>query len=442
MELTTNELFELFKLYPSIQNQAVHSISTDSRQIQKNDVFIAIKGEKFDGHNFCKNVIENGALLVIVEHPIEDVSEEKQIIVSSCIQAYGKIGSYMRSKFKGTVIGLTGSAGKTTTKEELKFLLSHFSKTYASEGNHNNFIGVPQSLCEIDLSADYAIFEMGMSAKGEIETLSSYVKPDVALITNVFPMHIEFLGSLENIAFAKAEIFDSLSQNGVAVINADTNCSNILQQKAYQVTSNVALFGKNYLPDVSFEMQESGENYFYNALACLKVIEILGLDLKKAAEYIKDFGALEGRGKKHVLSLLTKGTYTLVNDSYSGQPEAMKLAIQNLNQMPSKGRKIALLGKMAELGNFSKEAHIQIGKLLSQTKIDIVIGVCPETKDILSYLPNHFQQYYFETQEGIAEFLLNELLQNDDILLIKGARYSSKVYQVADELIKKGTLEK
>ena len=440
MELTTNELFELFQTKNTLNNIKISSISTDSRKIKENDVFIAIKGEQFDGHDYVKDVIKNGAVLAIVEHLISDVDPSRQIVVPSSLDAYGQIGAYMRSKFKGTVIGLTGSAGKTTTKEELKFLLSHFGKTYATLANHNNFIGVPQSLCELDLTADYAIIEMGMSARGEIEKLVSYVKPDIALVTNVFPMHIEFLKTLQNIARAKAEIFSALSSNSIAVINADTNCSDILESIASEHTKHIYLFGKNHLPNVPFETQETGENHFYNALACLKVIEALGLDVQKAATFIKDFGALEGRGKKHLLHLSKDATYTLINDSYSGQPEAMKLAIRALENTPSAGRKIAVLGKMAELGDFSKEAHRQIGEELSQTHIDIVIGVCEEMKDMLSLLPQTIKQYYFESKEGIVEFLLNELLQNDDILLIKGARYSSKLYQVADELIKKGTL--
>ncbi len=440
MELTTNELFELFQIKSTLNNIKISSISTDSRKIQENDVFIAIKGEQFDGHDYVKEVIQKGALLAVVEHKIEDVPLERQIIVSSSLEAYGKIGAYMRSKFKGTVIGLTGSAGKTTTKEELKFLLSHFGKTYATTGNHNNFIGVPQSLCEIDLTADYAIIEMGMSAQGEIEKLVSYVKPDIALVTNVFPMHIEFLKTIENIARAKAEIFSALSSNGIAVINADTNCSDILESIASEHTNHIFLFGKNHLPNVPFQTQDPGENHFYNALACLKTIEALGLDVQKAATFIKDFGPLEGRGKKHLLHLSKDATYTLINDSYSGQPEAMKLAVKALDLMPHHGRKIAVLGKMAELGDFSKEAHRQIGEVVSKTNIDIVIGVCEEMKDMLSLLPQTIKQYYFESKDGLAQFLLNELLQNDDILLIKGARYSSKLYMVADELIKKGTL--
>ena len=148
---------------------------------------------------------------------------------------------------------------------------------------------------------------------------------------------------------------------------------------------------------------------------------------------------MDGRGKKHTLKLEKGGTYTLIDDSYSGQPEAMKLAISALDKMSSKGRKIAVLGKMAELGSHSKEKHIEIGQALAKTNIDIVVGVCEEMKDMLACLPKHMKQYYFESKDGLDKFLLKDLLQNEDILLIKGARYSSRLYQITEELIKKGS---
>ena len=168
------------------------------------------------------------------------------------------------------------------------------------------------------------------------------------------------------------------------------------------------------------------------------MVEALGLDVTKAATYIKDFGALDGRGKQHQLKLPNGETYTLIDDSYSGQPEAMKLAIKSLSASPCEGRKIAVLGKMAELGDTSLAQHQDVGRLLAQTDIDIVIGVCPEMKDMLAELPAGKTQYYFENKDGLAQFLLNKLLQNGDKVLIKGARYSSKLYQVTEELLKMG----
>lgn len=415
----------------------IDNISTDSRKVTEHSLFIALKGERFDAHDFVREVLEKGCPLALVSHYVAGAPQEKQLLVSDTLEAYGKIGVYNRSLFKGTLIGLTGSAGKTTTKEEIAFLLSHFAKTYATAGNHNNQVGVPQSLCEMDMSAKYAVIEMGMSSKGEISHSVNLVKPDIAVITNVYPMHIEFFPNFEGIARAKAEIFEGLSKNGTAVINEDTSFAPLLEKTAREYTENIVKFGRNTHPDAEFTTQEEGEQYLYNAWCALTVVQILGLDVKKAAAFIKDFGALDGRGKHHKLTF-SGGTYTLIDDSYSGQPEAMKLAIQALDKLKCQGRKIAVLGKMAELGETSKARHIEIGRLLADSSVDVVIGVCPEMKDMLAQLPQTKEQYYFENKDGVTDFLLQKLLQNNDTVLIKGARYSSRLYQVTDELLQKG----
>ena len=423
----------------NLANINIDNVSTDSRNINSTTLFIALKGERFDAHDFVADVIAKGCPLVVVNRLVEGVPAERQLVVDDTLKAYGKIGAYNRSRYKGTVIGLTGSAGKTTTKEEIAFLLRKFASVYATGGNHNNFVGVPQSLCEIDMNSRYAVIEMGMSAKGEISYLTNLVKPDIAVITNVYPMHIEFFENFEGIARAKAEIFEGLPPNGgVAIINTDTNFTDILQQCAIEHGAKIMLFGKNYQPNAKFTTQEQGEQYQYNAWCALKVVEALGLDVTKAATYIKDFGALDGRGKQHTLKLPNGGIYTLIDDSYSGQPEAMKLAIKSLAAAKCDGRKVVVLGKMAELGDTSLAQHKDVGKLLAKTDIDIVVGVCVEMKDMLAELPADKTQYYFENKDGLAQFLLNKLLQNGDKVLIKGARYSSKLYQVTDELLKLG----
>ena len=436
-KLNSKKIAQILDISTDVISADITGISTDSRTCSEKDVFIAIKGENFDGHVFVKDVIEKGCPLAIVNRLVDGVDSNKQLVVKDTLDAYGKIGAYNRSLFKGKVIGLTGSSGKTTTKEEIKFLLSLFGKTYATKGNHNNFIGVPESLCNIDMSADFAIIEMGMSAKGEISRLTSYVKPDIAIVTNVYPMHIEFFDCFKDIAYAKSEIFESLTADGIAIFNEDTNFADVIESKAKERTSNIVKFGKSFDKEIMFETALEGEHYKYNAWCALSVVKALGLDVKKAAAEVKNFGALEGRGKHHNLHS-QNGNYTLIDDSYSGQPEAMKLAIEALDKMKVLGRKIVVLGKMAELGSFSKENHIRIGQVIEKSNIDIVVGVCEEMKDMLSQVSDKKEKYYFENKEKIADFLLNKLLQKDDIVLIKGARYSSKLYQVTEELLKKG----
>ncbi len=437
-KISSQKLCEIVGSKSEIISTEISQISTDSRKITEGDLFIAVKGEKFDGHNFVKQVIESGAELVIVEHLIENVDIKRQIVVADSLKAYGQIAAYNRSLFKGIVIGLTGSAGKTTTKEEIKFALSQFGKVYATEGNFNNNIGVPYTLCNLDMSADFAVIEMGMSAKGEIEELTSYTKPDIAIITNVYPMHIEFFENFEGIAEAKAEIFKSLKKGGIAIINEDTNFAKILEKRALENGAETLKFGKDSHPQVSLNLSEEGEHHLYNAWCVLTLIKALNLDIQKTATHLQNFKSLAGRGAKHILNLPQGGTYTLIDDSYSGQPEAMKIAVQALGKMQTSGRKIAVLGKMAELGTTSKQQHIEIGKTVAQTNIDIVIGICEEMKDMLSQVPDTIEKIYFTNKEGLDEFLLNKCLQNNDIVLIKGARYSSKLYQIAESLLEKG----
>lgn len=437
-EISSQKLAEILGCTAVSADIVINKISTDSRQIDEHSLFVALRGERFDAHDFVVDVVAKGCPLVVVDHLIKDVPVEKQFVVNDTLEAYGKIGAYNRSQFKGTVIGLTGSAGKTTTKEEIAFLLSHFAKTYATAGNHNNQIGVPQSLCELDMDARYAVIEMGMSSKGEISHSVNLVKPDIAVVTNVYPMHIEFFPNFEGIAEAKAEIFKSLRCGGYAIINEDTNFAALLEKRALENGAKVVKFGKNTHPAVELHLSSEGEHYLYNAWCTLSLVNVLGLDVNKAATALANFGALPGRGMQHQLKLPQGGSYTLIDDSYSGQPEAMRLGIEALDKMKTNGRKIVVLGKMAELGDTSKARHEEIGRVLADSSIDVVIGVKPEMKDMLAQLPAAKEQYYFENRDGVDEFLLNNILQNNDIVLIKGARYSSEMYKVTESLIAKG----
>ena len=311
IKINSKKLVEILGSTSQVVDVDIENVVTDSRIAKRGDLFVAIKGDKFDAHDFVKDVIANGVELVVVEKMIPSVPVTRQIVVANSVDAYGKIGAYNRSQFKGTVVGLTGSAGKTTTKEEIKYILSRFAPTYATKGNHNNHIGVPISLCEIEMNADYAVIEMGMSSKGEISKLVSYTKPDIAVITNVYPMHIEFFDSFEGIAEAKAEIFEGLKEGGTAIINEDTNFADILKKKADEHHAKIVSYGKKNIlsktddnkieaeiggKKVSFELSGQGEHHIYNALCALTVADELGLDVVKAAESLIDFGALDGRG--------------------------------------------------------------------------------------------------------------------------------------------------
>ncbi|MBO5037926.1 MAG: UDP-N-acetylmuramoyl-tripeptide--D-alanyl-D-alanine ligase [Alphaproteobacteria bacterium] len=430
--LKAQKIAEILGYEGEVSDIEIREVSTDSRKVDGHTLFIALKGEKFDGHNFIADVLKSGGAMAVSEKKIEGVDEKKVIIVPDTLKALGKLAQYNRRQYKGTVIALTGSSGKTTTKEELKAALSKYAKTYATSGNFNNFIGVPRSLLDIDMEAKYAIIEMGMSARGEIDYLTKLTEPDVALITNVYPMHLKFLGTVENIAKAKAEIFSGLRADGTAILNEDTAYAEILEAEAQKFAQTIVKFGKNRHPSVNLCLAEDGEAFYYNAWAVLSVLQALGLELEKGVEAVNAFSAPEGRGKKFWLNLDGKKV-VLIDNSYSGGPDATVMAVNMLGKMTAKGRKIALIGKMAELGDYTQEAHIRVGRALRENNIDVVIGVCAETRDMLNELSASQEQHYFETIEGVSDFLLSEL-QDGDVVLVKGSHYSSQVYKVGDVL--------
>lgn len=431
LKLTSTKIAEILGYNKNVVEAEIKEVSTDSRQIDEHTLFIALKGEKFDGHDFIPDVLKKGAPLVVSEKEIAGVDKARVIIVEDTLKAFGKLAQYNRRQYKGTVIALTGSSGKTTTKEELKAALSQYALTYATSGNFNNFVGVPRSLLDLDMNAKYAIIEMGMSAPLEIDYLVHLTEPDVALVTNVYPMHIEFLKTIENIAKAKAEIFSGLKKGGIAVYNEDTNHAEILKAAAEKYAKKIIPFGKSHHPAVDLHLSEEGEHYLYNAWAVLSVVEGLGLPLEKAVDAINNFSAPEGRGKKFNINLNGRHI-TLIDNSYSGGPDATVMAVNSLGKQ--KGRKIAVIGKMAELGDYTKEAHIRVGKALKENDIDVVIGVCEETKDMLAELSDKTEQYYFPSIEGVSDFLQNKVLQDGDVVLIKGSHYSSQVYKAANDL--------
>lgn len=431
--LRIKEAAEILGYGGKVFDGEIYEVSTDSRKVDTKTAFIALKGEKFDGHDFIEEVLAKGVPLVIAERVPDGVDATRVIVVKDTVEALGMLARHNRRQFKGKVIALTGSSGKTTTKEELKMMLSSFGRTCATAGNFNNHIGVPRSLLDLDMAADYAVIEMGMSARGEIEYLTSLAEPDVAVVTNVYPMHIEFLGSLENIAKAKAEIFSGLRAGGIAVYNEDTAYADILQREAQKYAKKVYGFGKENHRAAEQKQEDEAEHCYYNAWCVLEVAAALGLDINKAAAAISGFAAPEGRGKKHYLDIEGKKAL-LINDSYSGQPEAVKFAVRALGRLKIMGKKIAVIGKMAELGAYSTQAHIEVGKELREALIDVVFGVGEETKDMLNELPESVEKHYFPEVTGVYEALCG-ILSDGDAVLIKGAHYSSKVYTVADKLI-------
>lgn len=436
-------------------------INFDSRKIAAGEIFVAIATEKQDGAKYIKDAIAKGAVLALAEHNPDNAG--RVVLVKDAVKALQALARYVRAHYKGFVVGITGSSGKTTSKELVAHMLSHFDETCFGEGSFNNHIGTPYNLCKLDFDAPYAVFEMGMDHAGEISALVDLVRPNLAAVTNVFPMHMEYFKEFRDIAYAKAEIFEKVIPyrgRTVALINADANFADeaLIPEAKKHGIGEIMTFGKkgrvklkdfainkDCKTDVSIEIDGKayrhvdlglGERFAYNANFAAAVAFALGLDVGKAMEAIADFSPLKGRGKISTVALGKGFDITLIDDSYNAQPEAMRYAIATFGEIPKNGaRKIALLGNMAEIGAATEEEHRSIGKALAASDVDVVIGVGKDAKFILDELPGSKTKVFKENIEGLFDELINSVLRPRDILLVKGAHYSSRVFEVADKLL-------
>jgi len=434
-------------------------ICFDSRKLERGDIFVAIATDKQDGAKFIADSIKKGAILSIAQSNPDKA--EHVVLVKDSVKALQSLGRYVRTQYKGFVLGITGSSGKTTSKELVARMLSGFAKTFYTEGSFNNHIGTPYNLCRLDFDATYAVFEMGMDHAGEISALVDLVRPNLAAITNIFPMHMEYFKEFEEIAYAKSEIFEKVmlfENRTVAVINADASFAEevLIPEAKRQGIGQIVTYGKKgrvklkgfaiteeCKTDVDIEVDGKtyrhvdlglGERYAYNANFAFSVAYAMGLDLGKASKAMGGFAPLRGRGKIGVIRLREGFNLTLIDDSYNAQPEAMRYAIATLNDIPKNGgRKVALLGKMAEIGAATENEHRSVGKALAATDVDVVIGVGPEARFMLEEVPDTKIKIFKENIDGLFEELTNELLKPNDIVLIKGAHYSSRVFEIADK---------
>lgn len=466
MKLTLRELANITGGIPSASSDDGRSADAaythfDSRKIDKRGIFFALSSDKQDGAKFISDAFAKGAAIAVAETNPDNL--KNVLVVKNSLEALRALAAHVRAHYKGFVIGITGSSGKTTVKELVAQMLSAFGKTCYNEGSLNNHIGTPYSLCKLDNDAPYAIFEMGMDHAGEISSLVELVQPHLAAITNVFPMHMEYFKSFKDIAFAKAEIFEKVVPfNGkrIAIINADTSFADevLVPEAKKHGIADILTFGKmgrvklkDFAIDagckttVDIEVEGKlyrhvdlglGERFAYNANFAAAVAYALGLDMAKAMTAIADFAPLKGRGRISSVKTPKGFPVFLIDDSYNGQPEAVRYAIRTLNDIPkNNGKKIALIGKMAEIGEATEQEHREIGKLIADSDIDIVIGVGPEAKFILDEVPDTKKKIFKETVDGLYEELTSGLLEANDIILIKGAHYSSRVFEVADKLL-------
>lgn len=433
-------------------------VSIDSRTIQPGDLFIAIRGPNLDGHQFVGAAIEGGAAAGLVSRIPRDVGAGAPlIIVDDTYTGLEKLACAARRRADAGRVAITGSVGKTSTKEALAAALRASGPTCATEGNLNNLWGVPLSLARMPRDMRYGVFEIGMNHAGEITPLSRMVRPQVAIITTVEAVHLEFFDSMDGIAGAKAEIFDGLDRKGTAVINRDNRFHNFLVTAAEQRgIRNIVSFGEHEDADVRLVSYESGRparitaevmgerldfaislpgrHQALNAMAVLAAVKVLGADLRGACDALGAMDAPAGRGKRLTIALPEVGTVTVIDDSYNASPASMRAAFKVLGQSQpgTGGRRIAVLGDMLELGPESLALHSGLAEPLVAAAIDLVFCCGPSMRALFDALPAERRGLWEPDSQSLAG-LVAERVRPGDVVLVKGS-LGSRMARVIDRL--------
>ncbi|HHV98112.1 MAG TPA: UDP-N-acetylmuramoyl-tripeptide--D-alanyl-D-alanine ligase [Clostridiaceae bacterium] len=429
----------------------ITGVSTDSRTISAGNLFIPIAGARFDGHDFIGQAFERGAAACLThKEDIPDVSGTV-IKVSDTLRALGDLASFYRKKFNIPVVGITGSVGKTSTKEMVAAVLSQQYRVMKTEGNFNNEIGLPLTMFSLDKSHQCAVIEMGMSGFGEISRLSRISQPDIAIITNIGLSHIEKLGSRQNILKAKMEILDGLSRNGVVILNGDdqllSGMRNLLPYKTifygleddadYQAfdiktAGEQGTYFKIEINNKTYEVHipVPGIHNVHNALAAIAA----GIELKVPVEkIIKGIG--EYTPAKMRLNILSFNGIKIINDTYNASPQSMEAALGVLKDIEG-NRKIAVLGDMLEMGSWADKAHKDVGKFAFESGVELLITVGENGRNIargaLDSGMNPEKVHQCETNEEIVN-LLEGLMTNGDVILVKGSR-GMKMEEIVERL--------
>jgi len=420
--------------YPDLP---VNCITTDSRKIEKGCVFIAVVGERFDGNDFVMEALEKGAAAAVVSRHFDD---DRCIWVPNTLDAYSAMACNYRKQFHPLVVGVTGSVGKTTTKEMVAAILSKFGKTLKNEGNRNNEIGLPETVLKLDESTELAVFEMGMSALGEISRLSRCAMPYAGIITCIGVSHIEMLGSQENILKAKMEILDGMPADGLLVLNGDDPFLNSVRDS---LTCRVATFAvDNDSCDVTareiscktfpstFTIRDKEHGSFYvtipcsgihavkDALAAYTLATRLGLDPGTCASALSEYAPSGMRQR-----FRTVRGITVIEDCYNANPDSMEASLKTLADLPCNGIKIAVLGDMLELGDISDDAHRKTGVLAGTLGLDILL-CCGEKMKLAAETAAEAGVScvrHFEDKMEIADYL-RECAHAGDMVLFKASR--------------------
>ena len=426
------------------QRGEISGVSIDSRTIKKGEIFFALKGEKFDGHDFLQEAIEKGAKAVVVSKKKKFATKVTTINVAHTLTALQELAKFYRQKFNPVVVGVTGSNGKTTAKDMLKSLLSSKYRVVATPGNYNNIVGLPLTLFEISPETEFLVLEMGANHAGEIKRLAEISLPQMGVITNIGVTHLQFFRCISNVLSAKMELVQLLPRRGKIALNIDDAH---LKSQFEKIKQKIITFGTNPQADVrasnvvvsspgekerlsftinvgrdreEFNLYCIGRYNIYNALAAISVAKEFGVSLSLMADVLGKFKFPKLRMEK-----LKYGEVTIVNDAYNANPTSVKAVLSELiSSFPSR-RKIVVLGDMLELGRMSRKFHQEIGKIVATSPIYSLITIGEDARFIAQAARKWGMErnniFSFKDKK-VASRKLKELLEPKDAVLIKGSR--------------------
>jgi UDP-N-acetylmuramoyl-tripeptide--D-alanyl-D-alanine ligase len=431
-----------------------YGVSIDTRTLEAGDLFVALEGDNRDGHEFVPAALTKGAAAALVSRALRDLNADAPLLLVGDTQAgLEALGRASRARSSARIVAVTGSAGKTTTKEMLRSILAGTGSVAASAASYNNHWGVPLSLARMPTTANYGVFELGMNHEGEIRALVKQVRPHVAVITTIAPAHLEYFGSVEAIADAKAEIFEGIEPGGSAILPADNSQFEQLRKRASAAgVSRVLSFGRSAGVDarllsmrvhpagqevvaeiagerIAFVVGASGTHIAMNAIASLLAARELGVEIRRAASALAEFAALKGRGAR-----FTAAGVEIIDESYNANPASMAAALDLLGsaQPAAQGRRIAVLGDMLELGPQSQALHRSISAPVAAAHADLVFLCGPQMASLWEALPAKSRGAYAEKSSELAPLVVRAA-RAGDIVLVKGS-FGSRMSVIIDAL--------
>ena len=452
LELNLQEIVKATKgaLLKEADVKEIKAVSTDTRKIEEGTMFIALKGENFNGNNYVLDAFNKGAKIAIVDEVKCDLNELKEDVALIKVQNTGRalmdLAKFYREKLGLKVVGITGSAGKTSTKDLVAAVLSYKYKVFKTKGNFNNEIGLPLMILELDSTYDVAILEMGMRGLGQIKELAEIASPDLGIITNIGISHIEILKTRENILKAKMEIATFFDKNNTLVVCGNDDFLGALPEAEYKIVKtgvgeNFEIGAKNIaLEELSskftvydgekeeeFSLDMPGEHNISNLMLGIAIAKELGVSFEEMKRGLKNIEATSMR-----LELIKKDGFSILNDCYNSSPVAVKSAIDVMKNIEGK-RRIAVLGTMRELGHKSEEAHEEIGKYAKENGIEKVLCFGDFSENIKEGYGEGCTVY--ENKEELIKDLLN-IICDGDIILVKASR-SLKFEEITKALLEK-----